>query len=64
MSNDGIEYIEGNMALAMDVLTFMDLLKFYLRSKLKFDFMTLDNIECYNIVHEGDNKYSLANDLQ
>ena len=47
-------YLEGNAALDMDVLTFIDLSKLNIESKLKADLMSLDNSECYISVHESD----------
>ena len=56
-------YIERNILLAMDVIIFIDLLKLNLQSKLKTDLMSLDNTECYNVVHESDNGHSLVREL-
>ena len=41
-------YLEGNIELAKDILTLLDLVKFNLESKLKIDIITLDNTKCYN----------------
>ena len=57
-------FIEGNITLATDVLTFIDLSKLNLKSKLKLDLTTLDNTESYNVVYEGDDGYSLADERQ
>ena len=60
----GMDYIEKNMALAMDVLTFIDLLKLNLSTKLKVDLLTLDNTECYNVVYEGDDQDTVVGKLR
>ena len=59
-----MDYIEDNMSLAMDVVTFIDLLILNLSTKLKVDLSTLDNTECYNVDHEGDNCNIVAGKLQ
>ena len=43
------------MALAADVVTYIDLLLLNLSAKFKINLLTIDNTECFNIVHEGDN---------
>ena len=46
LRNDGMDYIEECMALAIDFLTFINLFKLNLSTKLKVDLLTLDNTEC------------------
>ena len=56
-----MEYLEGNTALAMDVLTLIDLVKLKLESILKVDMISLDNTECYNDdVDEIDDSLGIA----
>ena len=52
------------MTLAVDVVTFIDLFILSLSTKLKVDLSTLDNIEYYNVVHEGDNCNTVVGKLQ
>ena len=48
----------------MDVLTFIDLLKLNLEKWIKLDWISLDNIECYNKVDDDDNdEHSIAHAL-
>ena len=54
LKDTGMEYIEKNMALALDVVTFIDLLTFNLSSKLQINLLHLNNTDCYNVVHDGD----------
>ena len=51
---NGIDYIEKNMSLAADVVTYMDMLYLTLSSKMKINLLTIDNTECYNTVRDGD----------
>ena len=57
-------YIEENMALTLDVVTYIDLLILNLSTKLLINLLTLDNIECYNVVHKGDNQDTVVESLQ
>ena len=57
-------YIEKNMALALDVVTYIDLLLLNLSTKLQINLLTLDNTECYNIVHEGDDRDIVVGSLR
>ena len=59
-----MDYIEANMALTMNVLTSIDLLKLNLSSKLKVYSLTLDTTECYNVVYEGDDGHPLVGELR
>ena len=43
-----MEYLEGNTALAMNILTLVDLVILKLETILKVDMISLDNTECYN----------------
>ena len=40
-----MNYIENNMALAADVVTFIDLLTLNLSGKFKINLLTIDNTE-------------------
>ena len=61
LKEDRMEYLEGNTALAMDVLTLIDLVKLKLESILKVDIISLDNTECYNDdVDEIDDSLAVA----
>ena len=45
---EGMNYIEKNMALAADVVTFIDLLILNLSGKFKINLLTIDNnTECF-----------------
>ena len=57
-------YIEKNMALAIDIVTYIDLLILNLSSKLQINLLTLDNTERYNVVHEGDDRDTVVGLLQ
>ena len=57
-------YIEKNMALALAVVTYIDQLLLNLSTKLQINLLTLNNTECYNIVHEGDNRDTVVESLQ
>ena len=53
--------LRGNMGLAMDVLTLIDLVKLKLESILKVDMISLDNTECYNDdVDETDDSLAVS----
>ena len=56
-----MDYLEGNTALAMDVLMMIDLVKLKLKSILKIDMITLDNTKCHNDdVDEIDDSLAVA----
>ena len=50
-------YLEGNIELAKDILTLLDLVNLNLESKLKIDILTLNNTECYNNKDDGSDEY-------
>ena len=50
-----MDYLEGNISLAMDILTLIDLVKLKLEFILKIDMITLDNKACYNENNDDDN---------
>ena len=52
------------MALALDVVTFIDLLIYNLSSKLHINLLQLDNTKCYNVVHDGDDKDTVVGALR
>ena len=52
------------MALALDVVTYINLLIFNLSSKLQINLLTLDNNECYNVVHDGDDRDTVVGSLR
>ena len=64
LKETGMEYIQNNMDLALDVVTFIDLLIYNLSSKLHINLLHLDNIECYNVVHDGDDKDTVVGGLR
>ena len=64
LKETGMEYIQNNMDLALDVVTFIDLLIYNLSSKLHINLLHLDNIECYNVVHDGDDKDTVVGALR
>ena len=47
-------YLESNTALAMDILTLIDLVKLKLESISKVDMISLDNTKCYNNKDDDD----------
>ena len=51
-----MECIEGNRALAMDILTLVDLVKLKLETILKVDMISLDNTVCYNNKDDNDDE--------
>ena len=53
-----MEYLEGNTALALDILALIDLVKLKLKTILKVDMILLDNTECYN---NKDDDYDYEN---
>ena len=52
------------MALAADVVTFIDLLILNLSAKFKINLLTIDNTECFNIVFEGEDLDTVVGELQ
>ena len=64
LKETGMEYVQNNMDLALDVVTFIDLLIYNLSSKLHINSLHLDNIECYNVVHDGDDKDTVVGGLR
>ena len=63
LEDTGMEYIENNMVLALDVVTFIDLLIFSLSSKLQINLLHLDNTKCFNVVHDGDDQDTVVGSL-
>ena len=52
------------MDLALDVVTFINLLIYNLSSKLHINLLHLDNTECYDVVHDGDDEDTVVGSLR
>ena len=55
MKEEGIDHLDGNISLVMDVLTLIDLVKLKLEPILKIDMISLNNTECYNTTDDDGN---------